>query len=159
MDRRAVQLELLDDVLCVSVRGRLTPWRMGVVAKAVALAMAPHDCGSVLVNVLRARLDVEPDVLALVWAQPETYPLAARYAAIVYDARDRRLKWLLRSASNILGSQYPGHLLELFDSDALRSSNHWADRHALMFRRVQAEKEAQAVHRGKSGPARRKRSP
>lgn len=159
MDRRAVQLELSDDVLSVNMRGRFTRWRLGVVAAAVQHAMAPYDCGAVLVNVVRAQLDMAPQVLVDVWGQPLLHPLSLRFAAVIHDARERRQKWLLRSASNILGARWPGQLVELFDMGAMRSANQWADRHATMFRRVQAEREAQAVHLGRSGPARRKRIP
>jgi hypothetical protein len=149
LDRRAVQLELLDDVLCVNLRGRITAWRLRVIANAALQVMQPHDCGSILVNVLRARLALEPEAFAWVWAQPSTYPLSARYAAVIFDARNERTKWLLRTAGNILGSRWPGHLLELFDVGSIRAANHWADRHAAMFRVVQAEREARVAHRGR----------
>lgn len=157
VNRRAVQAELIDDVLCINVRGRITPWRMRTIAAAVTLSMQPHDCGAVLVSVLAARLDMEPEALAWVWAQPGQYPLAARYAGVVFDSRGPRTKWLLRSAGNLLASRFPGQLLELFDMGNFKAAAHWADRHAVIFRQVQAEKEAQAVHRGKSGSALRKR--
>lgn len=158
VNRRAVQAELQGDTLCVNVRGRITPLRMRIIARAVTVAMEPHDCGAVLVSVLAARLDMDPEALAWVWAQPETYPLAARFVGIMFDTRGTRTRWLLRSAANLLASRYPGHLLELFDMGNFKAAAHWADRHAALFRQVQAEKEARAVHPGKSGltPRRRK---
>jgi hypothetical protein len=157
VNRRAVQAELQGDTLCVNVRGRITPWRLRIIAAAVTRAMEPHDCGAVMVSVITAQLDMDPEALAWLWARPDAYPLAARFVGVLFDTRRGRTKWLLRSAANLLASRFPGHLLELFDMGNFKAAAHWADRHAVLFRQVQAEKEARAVHRGKSASTPRRR--
>lgn len=163
--RRAYHAEQSGDVLCLTLRGRVTPWRLRAITRELVSLMRQHDTGAVLVNATTLDLAVTPDHVAALWffpwedcaALPSWH--AARFCGVVLDDRDARAVWVLRQAGNLIASKDPVSLLELFASNEFKDASHWADRHATFARQVRAAMETRAAPPAPQAPRSRKRRP
>ena len=156
LDTPAIRAGLVQDVLCVELRGRFTASRLTASLVRLRAAMKQRDYGALIINVMRASLNANSAQLAALWQAPKDCPLAARPCAIVYDAHKVGTDGLYEALAMRLADGQPAVIMGAFDVGLLMDATSWAARRALNFRDEAARREMRAsAHRTSDKPLRK----